>query len=196
MKTVKAGILFFILLSASGSKAFAEIAFDLHEQHFSKSIAGEYEGARYELPKSFVSTNLKYDNGYYITENSSGYFNVEVKNPSDNWSVSIDTFYRFSINYKRTRTIKITSENGESVMVSFKYNDTKFNDEKVYGETTSTRVTTSLRKNGNDIELIINGEKAGSVARPSFSKLKYIELQLIQEGSSFDRLNSLNIGSK
>jgi len=188
-KIVLAGLLSTALLNA-------EIAFDLQAQHFSKAIDGKYEGARYELPKTFISTNLRYQDGYYITKNSSGYLNVEIKEPRLNWSISCDTFYRFNINHKRTRTIKLISENGESIMVSFKYNDTRFNSKKVYGETTATRVTTAFKQDGDKIELVINGVSVETVSKANFKKLKYVEIQVIQEGDYFDRLNNLTIGSK
>lgn len=197
MKTIGLKLLLAGLVSTTLLNA--EIAFDLHAQHFSKAIAGEYEGARYSLPKAFVSTNLKYVDGVYLTQNTGGYINVEVKIPKANWSTSIDTYYIMGNHYKRTRTIKLTSENGESILVSFRNDAITFNGENVYIPGEYNRMTIALTQNGNDIELIINGVKAGTATRATFGKLKYLDVQAIYEydsGHKYDYINGITIGSK
>ena len=177
----------------------AEIAFDLHAQHFSKAIEGKYEGARYELPKAFVSTNLKYVDGEYLTQDRGGYINVEVKEPKSNWSVSVDAYYIMGSERKKTRTIKLTSENGESILVSFKNDAITFNGENVYTPGEYKRMTISLTQNANDISLTINGVKAGTATRATFGKLKYVDVQAIYEydsGHNYDYINGITIGSK
>ena len=177
----------------------AEIAFDLHAQHFSKAIEGKYEGARYELPKAFVSTNLKYVDGEYLTQDRGGYINVEVKEPKSNWSVSVDAYYIMGDDYKKTRTIKLTSENGESILVSFKNDAITFNGENVYTPGEYKRMTISLTQNANDISLTINGVKAGTATRATFGKLKYVDVQAIYEydfEKNYDYINGITIGSK
>ena len=177
----------------------AEIAFDLHAQHFSKAIEGKYEGARYELPKAFVSTNLKYVDGEYLTQDRGGYINVEVKEPKSNWSVSVDAYYIMGNERKKTRTIKLTSENGESILVSFKNDAITFNGENVYTPGEYKRMTIALTQNANDINLTINGVKAGTATRATFKKLKYVDVQAIYEydsGNNYDYINGITIGSK
>ena len=192
MNEIKKWIVGSLLLSSVLS---ADIAFDLHAQHFSKAIEGKYEGARYDLPYSYASTNLKYEDGYYITQNSSGYFNVEVKEPKEGWSVSFDAYYRFSYrNY--VRTVKLVSENGESVVLSLSSKDSKFNSTSVFSAGSNLRVTASFSQVGENIELSINGEQVGVAKKKTFGALKYIEIQLINEDGTNDRLNSLTIGSK
>ena len=188
-----------LLGSLVGNVAAAEIAFDLHAQHFSKSIEGLHEGARYELPEAFVTTNLKYEDGSYVTKDESGILNVEVKTPISNWSVSVDTSYVLGDHISKTRTIKVTSENGESVLISFKYKAVTFNGSIVYTPTERERMTVSITQNADDIGLVINGIIAGTVTRSTFGKLKYVDVQAIYEndiGSYYDRVNGLTIGSK
>jgi len=192
MKNLTKKLLLAGLLSTSLLNA--EIAFDLHAQHFSKAIEGKYEGARYELPKAFVSTNLKYIDGYYTTQNDNGYFNVEVKEPKVDWSVTIDANYYLSDG--TTRTIKLVSDNGESIVVSLSYQDIHFNSTNVLTSLyNSERIATELVRNGDNIELHINGAKVGTAVRANFDKLKYVEVALISTNIDED-LHSLTIGSK
>lgn len=177
----------------------AEIAFDLHAQHFSKAIAGEYEGARYELPKAFVSTNLAYASGRYTTESDDGYFNVQIKEPKVDWSVSLDfTMYLRT----DTRSLKLIADNGESIVVSFSYENISFNSKKVVDSLYySERITVELLRKGDDVELWINGAKVETATRPTLTKLKYVEIQLSSDYSNNstvvnDDLHSLTIGSK
>lgn len=192
MKTIGLKLLTAALLTTTLLNA--EIAFDLHAQHFSKAIAGQYEGARYELPKAFVSTNTKYEDGYYTTQNDNGYFNVEVKEPKVDWSVSVDANYYLSDG--STRTIKLVADNGESIVVSFTYKDIHFDSNNVLGSLyNSERIATELTRNGDNIELYINGNKVATAVRASFDKLKYVEVALITTNINED-LHSLTIGSK
>ena len=197
MKNLTKKLLLAGLLSTSLLNA--EVSFDLHAQHFSKAIEGKFEGARYELPKTFVSTNLKYVDGRYTVDSDDGYFNVEVKTPKDDWSVTLDvTMY---LNNDK-RALKLVADNGESLVVSFFYKNIQF-DSKTVLDTLyfSERITVEILKNGDNIELSINGAKVGTAIRPNFSKLKYVEIQLNQDttsssGVSNDDLHSLTIGSK
>ena len=179
---------------------FADIQFDLHAQHFSKAIEGKYAGARYELTDSYVSTNLAYVDGKYLTQNNAGYVNVELKTAIANWSTSVDAYYIMGNSEKKTRTIKWTSENGESILVSFKYGSVIFDGKSVYTPDEYQRMTISLTQNTDSIELIINGVKAGTATRASFGNLKYVEVQAISEYNNgairYDYINSLTIGSK
>jgi len=193
MKQIKNILLGTALLSAS---LFAEIHFDLNSQHFSKAIEGNFEGARYELPSAYVSTNLKYANGYYITQNSSGYMNVELKTAVSDWSVSIDTYYQTSSAYQSFRSIKLTADNGESIVISTQRNAIIFNGESVYNpDENGIRMTFSITKTGDSVDLSINGAKVPTIQRANFLKLKHVEVQAIQENSANDRVNSVIIGS-
>ena len=192
-KLLLAGLLSTTLLNA-------EIAFDLHAQHFSKAIAGEYEGARYELPKAFVSTNLKYVDGKYLTKSNAGYINVEVKTPRSNWSTSIDAYYIMGNYYNKTRSMKWTSENGESILLSFRNDEITFEGKKVYVPGEYKRMTIALTQDGNNINLTINGVKVETVSRATFGKLKYLDVQAIVEydnnANRYDYINGITIGSK
>ncbi len=183
------------MVSLLSSSLFAEIVFNLEEQHFSKAIEGTYESARYELTDAYVSTNLKYIEGVYLSDDSTGKFNVELKEPIESWSVSFDVWFYLS---SKRRFIKLVDENGESAVVSFKSKDINFDNKSVVSDLYSgERLTVGLLKNGDDIELSINGSKVGTATKASFSKLKYIETGLIVFSNNlYDTLNSLTIGSK
>jgi len=196
MKTITKMTFGILLMSIS---LFADIQFDLHAQHFSKAIEGKYAGARYELTDSYVSTNLAYIDGKYLTQDNAGYINVELKTAIANWSTSIDTFYIMGSSYKKTRTIKWISENGESILVSFKYGSVTFDGKSVYSPDEYQRMTISLTQNIDSVELVINGIKVGTAKRASFGNLKYLEVQAIYEydgGKNYDYINSITIGSK
>lgn len=202
MKLLKNKVTLFALLGALGSNvAVAGIAFDLQAQHFSKAIEGEYQGARYELPEAFVTTNLKYVDGTYLTQSNTGNLNVEVKTPVSEWSVSVDAYYILGTDYKKTRTIKMTSENGESILISFRNDAITFNGEKVYTPGERKRMTVAVTQNTSQISLVINGVAAGTATRETFGKLKYVDVQAIHEsdnsvGTDYDYINGLTIGSK
>jgi len=186
-KLILAGLFTTSLLNAG-------IDFNLANQHFSKAIEGQYQGARYELPKAFVSTNLKYTEGRYTTKNDNGYFKVELKEAKVNWSVSLDISYYLS---GETRSIKLIDENGQSIVLSFFYKKVVFNSKKVVSNlSASERITVEFLKNGKNIELYINGAKVGTAVRENFGKLKFTEVQLVEEYDRFDDLNSLTIGSR
>jgi len=200
MKQIALKLLTAGILTSTALYAEASIAFDLHAQHFSKAIAGEYEGARYELPTAFVSTNLAYASGRYTTESDDGYFNVQIKEPKADWSVSLD--FTMYLN-KDTRALKLIADNGESIVVSFSSENISFNSKKVVDSLYySERITVELLRKGDDVELWINGAKVETATRPTLTKLKYVEIQLNSDNNAYnssvvnDDLHSLTIGSK
>ena len=90
------------------SVLMGETVFDLTAQHFSNSLDGQGEGARYDLPKTYVSTALKYEAGHYgrTTSFTSQKMDVEIKTPLTNWSVSFDMSYHLSSDTHPIRFIK------------------------------------------------------------------------------------------
>lgn len=196
MKFVKGVVCFLLSLSSGVVFAVPNIVFDLHEQHFSKAIEGGMQGARYDVGLAYVSTNTNYTQGYYTTTNDNGYFNVALKTPIENWSVSYDATYMFAPSFLETRSIKLTADNGNSVVVSFKYGDITFNNVTVGTPNDDGRFTVILEKDGVNLDLYINASKVGSMDASSFSKLKFVDIQLINEQTLNDDLHNLVIGSK
>lgn len=197
MKKLALNLLLPLIMTASLQ---ADIKFDLHAQHFSTALAGNYEGARYELPTAFASTNLSYVDGRYTTADDNGYFNVALKTPALNWGVTLDVSCYL---YKEERSVKVTSDSGDSVMVTFDKDDIRFNGQTVLTDLDfAERITVGFVKNGNDIEVSINGNLVGATTRPNFGKLKYAEVQLITENDyssstlHHDDLHSLTVGSR
>ena len=188
-----------VLLASVALKA--EIIFDLQAQHFSTAIEGKYKGARYELPKVYVSTNLAYSNGSYFPNDDLGYFNIEIKEPLKDWAISLDS-YGYIDNEKRT--IQLISESGKSINITYGGRSIKFdNNNSVYSLSGHHRITTNIVQNGNNIELYFNAKKIATANKPEFGRLKYVNIQMIVEyyyssGRHYpkDYLNNLTIAYK
>lgn len=181
--------------------------FNLHSQLYSETKnTDEMTGARYNLPDSFVNTNLIYEDGVYTTLNDRGFFKAELKDPARDWSVSIDAFYGVSSYLFKNRSIKISAENGESIIISIKRGNVTFNGENVYDAPTGARLTFGVKNSDSKVELTVNGSKVATVEYPDFNKLKFVEVQLISEemaylgswdnGIYYDVLHDLTIGER
>jgi hypothetical protein len=193
-------ILLIVTTFISSLYAEAKIHFDLHAQHFANAIEGSMKVGRYDLDDTQVSTNLNYVNGYYTTTNDNGYMNVDLKSPIAEWSVACNIsgiFDSYSYNYE-IRTIKLIAENGESIMVSIRRNQIMFEGTNVISGTQnqSYNLDISLTKNGDNVDLVINGINEGSATRTTFSSLKSVEVRIVKEDTASDDLQSLTIGSK
>ena len=202
-------VLVLVFLSTSSSiSSSASISFDLDSQNFANAISSDdMLSGRYSLAEAYVSTNLNYISGYYTTSNDHGYFNVEIKEPPENWSVALSARYVLSnhdATYHQTRSIVFTGANGESFSISFKYNEVILDGENVYQPSSFQRLSISIVKNGTNVELFINGSKVGTANKSNFPDLKFVSIQLIEEktssgaGSNYhsDILHSLIIGSE
>lgn len=180
----------------------AETHFDLNAQLFSETkTVDKMIGARYELPKSFVTTNLNYV-GYYKTLNDYGHFNVELKQPIVSWGVSLDAFYGYDGYASDLRSIRLTAENGASIIISIQYSNVMVNGVKVYAPTLERqRMSFAINKSADSLSINIDGRLADTISLASFDKLKFVELQLIQEhysSSSYtsDQLHGLTISGE
>ena len=187
-----------ILLLSSGLSAGN--IFDLHAQHFSNSIDGEGEGAKYNLPRVYVSTALKYENGVYAltTFDAAQTMSVEIKIPPANWSVSFDMSYYL---YYNTHPIRFTSDTGKSITLSFTANTITLNGVNIYYRANSIlgreEMTGTISKNGNTVTCTIAGYVTKTITVSDFSRLKYVNVSLVHDsdGIAKDYLNGLNIGS-
>lgn len=189
-----------ILLIAQNALAY-ETYFDLHAQDFSEAKKeGEMIWARYELPKSYVTTNLKHSSTY-TTLDDTGFLKAELKEPPTTWGVSVDMSYGF---YSKSayRSIVLTADNGTALIVGlslyYVYNQpggVYFNGEKIYKTSTDERLSITI--NRNDAGLItvnINGSSISTLADYNFPKLQSVEAQLVVDHSDhIDRLNNLTI---
>jgi len=178
-----------------------EVHFDLHEQLFSETILEQRVLARYDLPKSYITTNLNYSTAYYTTSDT-GLFKVELKKPLTSWGVSLDMEYKFHTYNREKRSIVLTAENGSSFIFGCSRNGIYFNGDLIYTPQNSERLSIMIRKDSLDtVTVNIHGSEVASVTRSDFSKLKYVELQLVREhynsgGSSDDILNNLIIAGE
>jgi len=197
MKKSLVGVALMSVLSLSSLNA--EILFNLHEQHFANAIEGGMKVGRYELEQSYVSTNLNFIQGYYQTDNDEGYFNVDLKAPIANWSVSVDLRIHFYYGTgKETRFIKLISENGETTIVSIQKDSVYFEGENRISESfdLDSALSFTLSYNNGKIDLSMNGKMLASVDRNNFGNLKSVEVGLVKEENNKDNLTSLTIGAK
>jgi hypothetical protein len=173
----------------------AEIIFDLSAQHFSNSLDGQGEGARYDLPKAYVSTALKYQDGHYLltTFSASQKMEIEIKNPLSDWSVSFDMSYYL---YYETHPIRFTSDTGKTIIVSFEDGEIFLNGSQIYNGNISQReeIVGTLSKNGNSVTLSVNGYVTKTINISNFSKLKFVSVSLVPD-SHGDVMNGLTIGT-
>ncbi len=200
MKLVSYKLLLSIILTTLTTQTAiaAQILFDLNAQHFSETLNdGGLVAARYNLPDSFVSTNLKYDQSYHsVSGDDTGSLAIELKQPIENWGVSFDIKYSFSGSFREKRSIKLTSDDGTTSTVSLSWHKVTFNGIDAYEPENFERLVIAIDKNNNeDIKLRINGDLVASTPSIGFSNLKFVEVQLISE-NGLDSLNSLIIGEK
>jgi hypothetical protein len=181
----------------------AETYFDLNEQNFSEAMKeGNMISARYELLKSYVTTNLKHDATYH-TLNDNGFFKIELKSPIANWGVSLDMGYKF-FSRSNLRSIIFTAENGTSLIIGLSNYYSKsfrggvyFNGKRVYYPFEDERLSITINKSNNDtVTFNINGSEVASISKSSFDKLKFVEAQLIREGAENDAMHNLIIGGE
>ncbi len=176
-----------------------EAHFDLHTQDFSETKKdGDMIWARYELPKSYVTTNLKHDTTYHTLDDS-GFFKVELKQPLKTWGVTVDATYKTDSKSKyERRAITLTADNGASLVISIAYyccqnEGVIFEDERIYSPSYDERLNISVSQdNAYQVTIDINGSVT-KVVRPGFSNLKFVEVQLIQESGQNDTLNNLSV---
>lgn len=175
---IVAGLIGLPVLANAESKTH----FSLNNQLFSETKdTTKMSGARYDLPYVYATTNLIYSAGTYTTLNDHGFFNAELKDPAQNWSVSIDAFFGLDNYQYKSRSIKLTAENGETIIISIKRGNVTFNGEDVYDAPVGARLTFGVKNTASNVELTINGSKVGTAEYSDFNKLKFVEAQLVSE---------------
>jgi len=191
-----------LLATTLTSLLTAGTIFDLSAQHFSNSLDGDGVGGRYDLPKCYVSTALKYTNGVYAltTYRATQTMAVEIKTPPSTWSVSFDMSYYL---YTDTHQVRLTSDTGKSIIVAFRWNQIYLNGKVVYEDSSAlelrTLVSCTISKSGNTVTLI-TGLTTKTITVSGFSKLKFVNVSVMYDettyhGSGYDYLNGLNISS-
>ena len=188
-----------LLATTLTSLLTAGTIFDLSAQHFSNSLDGDGVGGRYDLPKCYVSTALKYTNGTYTLTTSYATQNmaVEIKTPPADWSVSFDVSYFL---YENTHQVRLTSDTGKTITVAFRYHTIYLNGTSIYSSSHAleyrTPVSCTISKSGNSVTFT-TGLTTKTIAVSNFSKLKFVNIALQQDGSGDAKgyLNGLNISS-
>ena len=187
-----------LLLATLSNLLVAQTIFDLSAQHFSNSIDAEGKGARYNLPKVYVSTALKYVDGIYALTTSAGQpMDVEIKTPLSNWVVSFNMSYDI---YDHIHPIRFTSDTGKTIIISFRWNEIYLNGTRVLQDENLlekiTNVVGSLSKNGNSVTLSVNGYLTKTINVSNFAKLKFVSVSVVQENMYHsDNLLGLSIGT-
>jgi len=184
-----------LLVTALTNLLTAGTIFDLQAQHFSNSNDGDGVAAKYDLPNVYVSTALKYINGFYtLVSTSTQTMSVELKSPPANWSVSFDMSYYLN---NQTHPIRFTSDTGRTITVTFKYYYIFLNGVKIYNGSSldgSEAVTGTITKSGNTVTCTIAGFVTKTITVSDFSNLKFVNVSLLHD-SYTDHLNGLNIAS-
>lgn len=179
--------------------AASQMYFDLHAQNFSETKKeGDMIWARYDIPNSYVTTNLKHTSTYNTLDDT-GFMRVDLKQPLVTWGVAIDMRYAFAYEKDR-RSIILTSDNGESLIIGLTtYKSTNssggviFNGKRAFITGYDERLSISMSKNDTgQITLNINGSIT-TVDDLDFSQLRSVEAQLIVESGESDMLNSFTI---
>lgn len=200
MKLMKSLLTVAAALLISQNVIASELHFDLHAQDFSEAKKeGDMIWARYELPKSYVTTNLKHTSNY-TTLDGSGFLRSELKQPVTTWGVAIDAYYAFD-HYSHTRSIILTADNGQSLVIGLAEDERYgsgggviFNGTQVYSPSDAERLTIAINKdNAGTVNLNINGRTVATQENVSFPRLRSVETQLITEYGSPDVLNSMII---
>ncbi len=190
-----------VFASMASPVAMADkIHFNLHAQHFSETMNdGPMAAARYELADAYVSTNLKFDETYYTT-NDNGFLAVDLKQPaSGNWGVSIDMGYT----YPESRSIILKSQNGKSIIINIvigndvvvSYGGSDIVTNSYTGRLWRAAISVS-HEGGNTFTIDVNGQSASATLPEGFSSLSSVEVQLTYGALStdYDRLHGLTIG--
>ncbi len=177
-----------------------KIHFNLHAQHFSETMNdGDMAAARYELADAYVSTNLKFGDTYYTT-NDNGFFVIDLKQSlSGNWGVSIDMGYT----YPESRSIILKSQNGKSIIINIEigndaivsYGGSDLVTDSYTGRLWRAAISVN-HEGGNIFTVDINGQSFSATLPEGFSSLSSVELQLTYGTYSgdYDRLHGLTIG--
>jgi len=169
-----------LLATALTSLLTAGTIFDLSAQHFSNSLDGDGVGGRYDLPKCYVSTALKYVNGSYnLTNGATQNMAVEIKTPPSNWSVTFDMSYYL---YDDTHQVRLTSDTGKTIIVAFRYNQIYLNGTVIYNDSNvlegRTPVSCTISKSGNTVT-VTTGLKTKAITVSNFSKLKFVNISVL-----------------
>ncbi len=203
----------FLLTFSLSSSLLADIVFDLGAQQFyycATTITDkngdeqpQFKEASYDVGTAIVSTGLASINGYYRPDNyQSGHFGVQIKEPKAKWAVN---FSMYAYLGSDDSSVQFLSENGQSFTIHFDNDTISVNGEKKTDEAFSagilnseTDISASIYVNGDNIEVIINGDNKFIVKKPNF-KLAKVDISLYTDNDDFiyktDKLHSLTIST-
>ena len=190
MKQIKKLILASLLLvSTLGAK---ELLFDLRAQDFSN--AQKQKMAKYKISdKIIIETNtVKSPNGgYYYTAKSyiSGYFNIEIIKPLNNWKYNLDIVYYTNTKDKK-RSIIFTDKFGENIILEFYQTGFTINGKEYKANTYKEHMLINITKNTNNLSVSINAQNIYK-SSIDFDNLKSISTNILYDYNSYDELNNL-----
>ena len=177
-----------VVIVALSSLSFAEILFDLQQQHFSNSLKSEVIASKYEVPNCYVTTNLNLKSDTYNYQGA-GHFHIELKEAMQTWNMTFDV--RISVEY--TDSITLYDEDGKSFIISFRDRKIYFDNKEAY--TVNYYYMTGdiqLNRSGSEITLKINGSDIATTEGLSFGKLKIMQTKFNYAG---DYIHSLIIAT-
>lgn len=164
-----------ILLLLSFSVYAREIIFDLRSQDFINSLGEKQFSSKYNLDdKIIVHTNmLKNDQDIYHTNsNVIGKFNLYPLKTIFDWTLNVDVQYEGLKD--KNRFIKLTDENGVTVLLEFNTNGFIFNAIDYNAKLDKKHLLIQLIKKNENVEFYLNKQLIDTQLT-TFSKIKTVE---------------------
>jgi len=204
----------FILITSLCAES--KILFALNNQYFSETMqkektekpkAGYMIGARYDVGDVIVSTNLaRWSTGVLGTLNKrkDGYLIVDVKEPINQWTVSINVSYAFfgeCTEAAASYSIRLGANNGESIYITTNPCDVVVQDKQFKLKKKNTLDNSALnyfiKTNQSDIIVMLNGQTLIKLPKGDFDKFKTVEMGVgTNKYGLASHIKNLTIGQK
>ena len=183
----------FIFLLFTSSLVFADgkLLFALQSNFYENTMAAEQgkDGPMlpgiYHVDDVILTTNLsRSSRGAYTTlgDRRDGYLTVALKNPVNDWSVTVDVSYGLdsSCSTGLNHNIRITSLNGETLYINTKtctitVQNNDFNPKALLKD---KPLAYNIKTFNNDIIFMLNGSELLKMPKGQFDKLKSVSLDL------------------
>lgn len=193
MKNLFKSLLLLVLFS---NALTAEILFDLNAQNFSNALDAKGVAGKYDLPSVYVTTDLKYDNNKYSTySNNDSSFDIELKEPLNTVMFTYDMQFSFD---RELHVLQLIDVDGNIVTMGLSKQGNGFNfdgHESDYPLDGTKRMIIEIRKTGTEFSINLNnGDLERTYTVATFSKLKFIKLDVLKDNYPGDELYSFILG--
>lgn len=174
------------LVIGTHAASAGEIVFALQDQYFSETMSaidgqsGPMKPAQYDVGPLIINTNLsRWGTGVYgtIDDRDDGFLIANIKQPIDNWSISLSADFGFEDCSDRGITsIKLFSSDGNALVLDIKDCDIEIKNESFNTDFNGRNVTYLLNVIGNKIQITHNSTTLGTFDKAGFNNLKRIEI--------------------